>query len=495
MDVLSKPTGPKKHKHYVSGASIKNMVSGQLELRSRYLRLNELLFILYGREPRLNKTKDSLINAVVEHRAGTFSNVTFSADRNCSLSRQVALVSRENAIKILEAYVLGGYDNNKFISILELERLLPEIFNQKSASKNHVKDICGNKQVTFYMSSASQGKFIKAKGYLAEIAKLKNYFLSEYERMNFDVEREIVDSLKEDYKEIGITISSKSFSIKQKPSEYLFLRAGMRGGQYNSHLPQILGYHAIRYFFVGNDRQEGAFARYDIEADDSITEGWQSHKGRHWQTTSLFRAGLSEMVINKWMGRTTGQGEHYDHNTGRERAKLVGDAMLEDTNRFLGGVPDQIKIWKDQEIPEEDISVQLQESLKTVQYSPLGFCTRDLYLKPCEFNLRCLAGSNGMGCKHYIYDLHDSSHREKVTAERDKSSLELTRLFELYENGIEAAEMHIQHHMMIVRNTTAILENAEIILHERQLDGLQDFMPFKKFGSFPDDCPFQCGGN
>ena len=91
--------------------------------------------------------------------------------------------------------------------------------------------------------------------------------------------------------------------------------------------------------------------------------------------------------------------------------------------------------------------------------------------------------------------MHDSSHREKVTAERDKSSLELTRLFELYEKGVEAAEMHIQHHMTIVRNTSAILENAEIILHEGQLEELQDFKPFKKFGSFPDDCPFQCGSD
>jgi hypothetical protein len=91
--------------------------------------------------------------------------------------------------------------------------------------------------------------------------------------------------------------------------------------------------------------------------------------------------------------------------------------------------------------------------------------------------------------------LNDPSHREKIAAERDKSSQELSRLFEAYERGIDAAKMHINHHMIILRNTTSILDNAEIILNDEQLEGLQDYMPFKKEGSYPDDCPFQCGGD
>ena len=83
-----------------------------------------------------------------------------------------------------------------------------------------------------------------------------------------------------------------------------------------------------------------------LDIDNHITDSWQSHKGRHWQTTSLFRAGMAELVVNKWMGRTTGQGENYDHNSGRERAKAVGEAMLESTERFLGHVPNKVNEWK-----------------------------------------------------------------------------------------------------------------------------------------------------
>ena len=100
-------------------------------------------------------------------------------------------------------------------------------------------------------------------------------------------------------------------------------------------------------------------------------------------------------------------------------------------------------------------------------------------LKPCELNLKCLTGNDGKGCKHYIYDLHNPSHREKIVAERDKSSIELSRLFEVYEKGIEAAKMHIDHHKIIVKNTTAILDKAEVLLNVDQIENLQEYITKK----------------
>lgn len=493
LEIVSKPIGSRKHKHFANGSAIKLICNEQVNLRTNYISAEELREILYGRKPLAQSTKDSLINEAVVHRRGAFVNATFRGGHDSTSVSRLALISREKAIEIIAAYFMGGYDNKQFIPIKVLEKLLPELFNQKSASKDWVKKISGNEKVNFYQNGPYD--LYKTKGYLADITKLKNYFLGEYEQKNLDIEKELLDNSIREYEENGIEISSKSFSIKQQPSEYLFIRAGMRGGEYFDFLPEIIGYNAVRYFFIGNDRHEGAFTRYDIEVDGYVADGWQSHQGRHWQTTSLFRAGLAEMVVNKWMGRTTGQGENYDHNTGQERAKVVGEAMLDDTERFLGDIPSKVKIWKDNEAALKNLPEHLNDNLQTVQYSPLGYCTRDLFLRPCEFNLRCLTGNNGKGCKHYIYDLHDPAHREKVTAERDKSSLELSRLFEVYEKGVEAAVMHIEHHMIIVRNTSSILENAELILYEDQLEGLQEYMPFKKEGTYPDDCPFQCGGD
>ncbi|MCQ4503906.1 hypothetical protein NON27_27350, partial [Vibrio parahaemolyticus] len=71
-----------------------------------------------------------------------------------------------------------------------------------------------------------------------------------------------------------------------------------------------MGYNAVNYFFKGNEIQEDAFTLYDISVELHVIESWQSNKVRHWQTTSLFRAGLAELVVNTWMGRTSGQGEN-----------------------------------------------------------------------------------------------------------------------------------------------------------------------------------------
>ena len=155
-------------------------------------------------------------------------------------------MSRKSALDILQRYIRGGYDNKKLMPIKDLEELLPELFNQKSASKHYVKKLCGNKQFSFYKPSSGSRDFVKVKGYLADIEKVKAFFVSEYERMNYGVEKELLECAKAEYEHDGIEISSKSFSIKQQPSEYLFIRAGMRGGKIYEHLPQIMG--PIVYF-------------------------------------------------------------------------------------------------------------------------------------------------------------------------------------------------------------------------------------------------------
>jgi hypothetical protein len=496
FEIISEPLGTFKHKHYVTGKEIQKVVAGYIEKRASHVTLREFLTLINpNRSEATVVSKDKHVKAKTERLRGRPNFLTFADDSYLEGGTSIVVISRENVLSILKAFAFGGYDQNRYISLKDLENLLPELLNQKSANKDYVLEFCGHKKVKFYKWVDGGSSFRKVEGYLAEIEKVKEFFMAEYFRMNYDVERELINESTNEYEADGIEISSKSFSIKQQPSENLFIRAGMRGGVYFDHLPQILGYNAVSYFFGGNDRQDNGFSRYGVDVEDYVTESWQSHKGRHWQTTSLFRAGLAEIVVNKWMGRTTGQGDNYDHNTGKERAKVVGDAMLEDTERFLGDVPDKVRAWKQKTISTDSMSDYLTETLQSVQYGPLGYCTRALYLKPCEFNLKCLTGNDGKGCKHYIYDLLDPSHREKIAAERDKSSLELSRLFEVYERGVEAAKMHIEHHMIIVRNTTSILDNAEIILEDGQLEDLRDYMPFKKNGSYPDDCPFQCGGD
>lgn len=496
LEIENESLGSRKHKHYVTSEGITKCIDKIVEMRASHVTELELLQILNVHSTGNTKaSKDSLIREKVMRLNGKFNALTFANETTSDKASSVKVIGRQDVIDIIKSYTLGGYNYQRQIPLRHLEDIFPEFFCNNTAQSDYQSQIRNDNKTVFYVKQNGNREFSKVTGYLANIDNMQVFFRAEYERMNLGAEQKLIEECAQEYELDDIEISSKSFSIRQKPSEYLFLRAGMRGGRYYEYLPEILGYNAVTYFFGGNDRLDSAFARYGIDVDDHIAESWQSHKGRHWQTTSLFRAGLAELVVNKWMGRTTGQGENYDHNTGRERAKVVADAMLDDSERFLGDVPNKLRAWKEQEIQTVNLSEHLTATLQSIQYSPLGYCTRALYLKPCEFNLKCLTGNEGKGCKHYIYDLHDPSHREKITAEHDRSSLELSRLFEVYEKGIEAAKMHIKHHMIILRNTASILDKAEVILNDSQLEKIQDFMPFKKEGSFPDDCPFQCGGN
>jgi hypothetical protein len=503
LEVDKQPIGMCKHAYFVSGAQIKKFINRMVSLRKEYITQNELLGIIHDRNMKVKKTKDTLIKKHLQKincgMAGTYTFGLYNAQKLSYDHLINGVVARKDAVKIIRQYVFGGYDHNKYIPILDIEKILPEIFGEKTASRfgePFYQSLSITDKCQFYTKSSNG--YSKVKGFLLEMESVHKAVLLRFQKTNYEIEAELLEEAKCADMGAGKTIDSKSFSINQKISEYLFLRAEGNGGTYNELLPQILSYESVKFSFKRKKSMPNGFERYGVEVDSHVTDSWQSHQGRHWQTNSLFRAGLASLVVNKWMGRTDSQGDHYDHQTVRERAARVGEVMLKDQERFLGQVPDKVRKWKENEISLSDQTEYLNRELKTVHYGPLGYCVRDLYLKPCEFNLKCLTGNNGMGCREYIYDLRDTMQREIIEAERDKACSELSRLFEVQEHGTvpeEALKMHIKHHMTIYRNTTSILERAEVILNEDQLEGMQDFQPFKMEGSLPFDCPYQRGGN
>lgn len=503
LEITSKPTGKRKKTHWVSGAAIGSFTRQMVEQRASHVTINELLNLIHGGGVSATQSKDTLLNNNIIRISGTAARVNFHGlNAFNGIANASAVIPNERAIEIISAYTLGGYDHTKYLTLRDFELLFPELVTQKTATLLRSSGLNGiqflENQRFYVKSNHKNNAYVAVEGLLIESATIHDFLYSQYISSNYELEQSLMEAAIDEYETgnvEGINISSASFITKQKVSDFLFLRAGMRGGQYDELTPQILSYYGVLYFFNGNERAESAFERYGLDIDSHILESWQSHKGRHWQTTSLFRSGLSAMVVNKWMGRTETQGSHYDHNTGSERAAQVGELMLEDQKRYLGDIPDKVRSWQAKGIPTQDISEHLSKTMQSIQHSPLGFCIRSLNLKPCELNLKCLTGKDGNGCKHFIFDLYDKAAREKIVVEKDKSTLELSRLFEVLESGVKAAEMHIEHHMVILKNTSEILEQAQLILEDDQLEELLDFMPFKVDGSYPDDCPFQCGEN
>ncbi|TOC83149.1 hypothetical protein CGJ76_23860, partial [Vibrio parahaemolyticus] len=119
IDIVSESLGGRKHKHYVTGKDIVNVIDELVAKRASNVTLKELLTIINPqRSDILNSSKDKLIKENIDKLYGAANYLTFTfGDEKYSVNGTcIGVVSFENAIKILESYVLGGYDNNRFVS-------------------------------------------------------------------------------------------------------------------------------------------------------------------------------------------------------------------------------------------------------------------------------------------------------------------------------------------------------------------------------------------
>lgn len=495
---------------YVSGSDLLNFIDEQINLRKDYLTENEFMMILHGRDIHRANSGDKSISILTNTAPGsTATCYTFAPENFSSKGRAPAVMHRDDAIKKLTEYAYGGFDINNEIDLLSFKLIFPELAVNYSGNNKHKNFTDANKD---YKISQPKKIYVKVKnpdsyinysvneGYTISIDSIHSYIYKKFVNENYKIEREIwEESLKEafednsnidifDFKTTEKTISSSTFSINQKVSEFLFLRCSLISSNSNSLVPELYSYSALRYFFCGNERVDNAFKRYGIELSAKIASSWKSHQGRHWKTTSMLRAGLEAMVVNSYMGRTLNQLDHYDHNTGLERAKMVGELMVNEQNRFLGEIPHVVEKMKSNKVDVEDITAYLNDSLQTIQHTPLGYCTRSLNLNPCEINMQCLTGKNGNGCNRYIFDTKDKTMLQKLVVEKSKNENEIIRLLDILEEGNEAVERYIVRSSRIVENIDKIISLTSS--HIGTDNKNTEITPFLDDGDKPEDCPF-----
>lgn len=507
LNFRSIPMGLRKHRHFTSGADVNKKIAEVVELRMSVFTYAEVYTLIQG-IPHSGSTRTN------QYLKGLKSSIELNIIERYAFFgpelRQLpslGYVDYDSAVKLIKRAVGGGYEYDKFLPMLDAEELYPEFFNQKTMTSINDKKHSGffsylrvsDSRVTFFRKAAVSNRlsYAAGNGYLLDYSSITEAVKKTFVALNTDIQAALVEEVMPEVLEEGLTLASQSFTINQKVSDYLFVAPSSAGSIYNEHIPCVMGYPTLIYSLNPKAKHAtSAFIRYSVTVDDDVITSFQTHKGRHWQTNSLFRAGLSASIVNKWMGRTEVQGDHYDHQTARERSSRVGELMLSQQGRFLGDLPEQLRIWKSQEIPLHDLEAHLNNAIRTAHYSPLGFCIRDINLKPCEYHLKCLTGNKGLGCREFVFDLHDRIQRRNIETERDKAETELARLFEFLNRTdvpTESVEMHIEHQMTIYRNATAVLERSELILTQAQADDLLDFQPFRTEGSKPDDCAFQCG--
>ncbi|GGB87443.1 hypothetical protein GCM10011352_11740 [Marinobacterium zhoushanense] len=504
------PIDPKRNSYTISGQSICIFINEQIERRASHIIENEFLSILHARDVHREISGDKTISSLTKTADGSSATCyTFNPTKFAGKGRAPAVMSRDDAAAKLRDYALGGFDPYTNIDLYSFNELFPEIpllfSSTKSGSLKSFQDRnplfkINNKQKIYakVKTEDSHIRYSVNEGFTIDIESIHSMLIETFTSTNLALEKEIWEQDKKDQEEeakftgTAVTISSKAFSVEQNVSDFLFLRCRIVSGNANSLVPEILSYQALRYAMQGNDRMESMFERYDVNVSEKIRKSWSSHQGRHWKTTSMLRAGLEAEVVNRYMGREASQLDHYDHNTGIERAKILGEAMQENQTRFLGAIPQTVRRMQHENIPVKEIDEYLDETLQTAQFTPCGMCVGSLNLNPCEFNMGCLVGNDGNGCSRYIFDTQDAIMRATLANERDKSEREISRLLDVLDAGNSAAEKHILRHATLVENISKVFDLSDRLLANNSQKSTE-IAPFEEDGSLPEDCPFGCG--
>ncbi|TCK16418.1 hypothetical protein [Marinobacterium mangrovicola] len=512
LNLTVHPIDPKKSSYTISGRSILIFVDDQVEYRASHITEQEFLSILHARDVYRFNSGDKTISSLTKTADGsTATCYTFNPENFAGKGRAPAVMSRNDAAAKLRDYALGGFDPYTKIDLYSFNKLFPEIpllFSRTKAgslksfqAQNPLFKI--NDKQKIYAKVKTENSHIRYsvnEGFTIDITSIHSMLFETFTSSNLALEKEVWEQDKKDQEEeatftgTAVMITSKAFSVEQNVSDFLFLRCRLMSRNANSLVPEILSYQALSYAMHGNDRFKSMFERYDVDVPDNIRKSWSSHHGRHWKTTSMLRAGLEAEVVNRYMGREASQLDHYDHNTGTERAKILGEAMQENQTRFLGAIPQTVRKMQHENIPAKEIDEYLNETVQTAQHTPCGMCVGSLNLNPCEFNMGCLVGNEGNGCSRYIFDTRDAAMRVTLANEKDKSEKEISRLLDVFDAGNPAAEKHILRHATLVENINKVFDYSNRLLASTSKK-TTEIAPFEEEGSLPDDCPFGCGGD
>lgn len=508
------PISRTQNKHRVKGAAVRACIQNHIDFRATHVTDQELLTILHGRKLTREYSKDTEFRKRRIQREGGFFRA-YTMRESAEFRRggkPAATFSLKDARELIQLYAEGGFDSAKYIDVKSFQRLFPDLFtvamSSYTASHSHrlPKPLRISDKIAIWTKTAkdkrTHARYTKTTGYVLEQESVHELILDRFKSINLNIERELYEeSLELDEsanKELAVVIDSRSFRTLQKPSDYLMLGGEMDRGGGKQLIPAILSYTSIQYSFKGGGRhnKEGLFQRYGVTDDKELTKEFQTHKGRHWKTTSLFRSGASDEVVNLWMGRHPSQGPQYDHNSDVERAKILKAAMKADSNRFLGAVAIKLRQLQEKNAHPDVIDDFLDSELMVVQHTPTGQCSRELAIKPCDITMRCLHGKDGKGCKHLTIDLADIGQIERIRAWADNEQREVTRLQALLEEGYAGAQMHLNAKMPTLNNAKKVLSaHNKLLAHNKAQEGLleTDIRAFKIEGSDPSDCPFECG--
>jgi hypothetical protein len=231
-----------------------------------------------------------------------------------------------------------------------------------------------------------------------------------------DIKRHFFEKSRE-----GLQVSVGRLYGTQPLSEMLFVvqqRQFALSRSTHPFLVSVMKTHHIQVFFRGAPSVPSvfeAFGRPDLRA--------KSHGFRRWVTTEGRRAGINNLVLARWMGRSTLQNDVYDYNEPEVfSAEKLGITL--DLSRVFGSVRDLVTDMEERKVSLVEREKFLSAEFKGLIATDKGGCTHEWAITPCQKARACY---NNCPEFYVVKGRHD--HLQKAIAEKEsmERALKLSR--------------------------------------------------------------------
>lgn len=180
----------------------------------------------------------------------------------------------------------------------------------------------------------------------------------------------------------------------------------------NEQVVQLLKVHHVQFFLRGSTGSPSvfeAFGRPDLDA--------KSHGFRRWVTTEGRRAGVNNLILARWMGRTAVQNDVYDYNEPDVFTEEKLGIPL-DVSRVYGNVRELLNDMKERGVSVTDRQKFLAAEMQGFTTTDKGGCSHEWAITPCQKARACYNG-----CPEYYVikgriDHYERAKQEKVSFER-----------------------------------------------------------------------------
>lgn len=176
--------------------------------------------------------------------------------------------------------------------------------------------------------------------------------------------------------------------------------------------------HHLSVFLRGAKRIPSvfeAFGRPDLAA--------KSHGFRRWVTTEGRRAGINNLVLARWLGRSTVQNDVYDYNEPAE-FKPAATLLYKAIQNVHGAVKDVVTDMAAHGIPLVEREAFLAAELNGIMSTDKGGCSHEWAITPCQKSRACYND-----CSEFYVIKGRVDHYKKALTEKPKieRALQLSR--------------------------------------------------------------------